>query len=425
MFRIILIFILLVLSLKDAISSDKVTVITVNGGIGPAAAFYIKNGLDEAAKSKSGALIIRLNTPGGLLESTRDIASYILDSEIPVIVYVSPGGARAGSAGVFITLAGHIAAMAPGTNIGAAHPVGMDGSEDKTVMGRKVENDAAAFARTIAQKRNKNADWAERAVRESISSTENEALENGVIDYIAKDLRQLLNVCSGHEIIIGDNKVILDFKNSKIIMRDMNWKETFLNFISNPNIAYLLILIGVYGFFFELKSPGSIFPGSIGGISLLLAAYALQMMPINYVGLGLMILALVLFILEIFVISYGMLSIGGIIAFAIGSIMLIDSPLEFMRISMSLIITVSIITGILLAVIIYFGVKAQKEKNITGKFTIIGCTGNAMSSILPGKTGKILVQGEIWQAVSDEEISPNDNVYVLEVHSMLVKVKKV
>lgn len=425
MIRMLLIFILLAISFKDAFSNDNVTVITVNGGIGPAAALYIRNGLDEAAESKSKALIIRLNTPGGLLESTRDIAGYILDSEIPVIVYVSPGGARAGSAGVFITLAGHIAAMAPGTNIGAAHPVGLGGSADTTVMGRKVENDAAAFARTIAQKRNKNADWAERAIRESISSTENEALENGVIDYIAKDLRQLLEVCSGHEILIGDNKVTLDFKSSKIIIRDMNWKETFLTFISNPNIAYLLILIGVYGLFFELKSPGSIFPGSIGGISLLLAAYALQMMPINYVGLGLMILALVLFVLEIFVISYGMLSIGGIIAFAIGSIMLIDSPLEFMRISMSLIITVSIITGILLAVIIYFGVKAQKEKNITGKFTIIGCTGTAMSYILPGKTGKILVQGEIWQAVSEEEINPNDNVYVLEVHSMLVKVKKV
>lgn len=404
--------------------SKTVTIITISGGIGPATAMYIRNGLDEAIDSKSNALIIRLNTPGGLLESTREIASYLLDSEIPVIVYVSPGGARAGSAGVFITLAGHIAAMAPGTNIGAAHPVGLGGESDSTVMGQKVENDAAAFVRAIAQKRNKNANWAEMAVRESISSSENEALNENVIDFIAKDIDQLLSLCDGFTINIDGKESILGLKGAKKNYRDMNWKESFLGFISNPNISYILILIGIYGLFFEIKSPGSIFPGIIGGISLLLAAYALQMMPINYVGLALMAFAFVLFILEIFVTSYGILSVGGVFSFAIGSMMLIDSPSEFMRISMGLIITASIVTAILLGLILFFGLRAQKEKYVTGKFSIIGDFGIAKSDIYPGKRGKVLVQGEIWQAESQDNIIEGEIVSITDLKSMIAQVTK-
>ena len=419
------IFLVLFLMLSYAASVSKtVTVITIDGGIGPATAMYIRNGLDDAIESNSKALIIKLNTPGGLLESTRNIASYLLDSEIPVIVYVAPGGARAGSAGVFITLAGHIAAMAPGTNIGAAHPVGLGGTSDTTVMGQKVENDAAAFVRTIAQKRNKNADWAERAVRESISSTENEAYEEGVIDYIANDMKELLRLCEGHLIKIDKKEFQLEVKDAKIVYRDMNWKEAFLSFISNPNIAYILMLVGVYGIFFEFKSPGSIFPGTLGGISILLAAYSLQMMPINYVGLALIVLGILLFILEIFIISYGMLSVGGVISFAIGSIMLIDSPHEFMRISMGLIITASIITAILLGIIIYYAIKAQKVQKVTGEFTIIGDTGIARTNISPGLPGKVHIQGEIWQAVSDEIILANTEVIVTDVKSMVITVRK-
>ncbi len=421
---IYLVVALLSFALSIEAESKTVTVITVNGGIGPATAMYIRNGIDEAIDNNSNALVIRLNTPGGLLESTRDIASYILDSEIPIIVYVSPGGSRAGSAGVFITLSGHIAAMAPGTNIGAAHPVGLGGTSDSTVMGQKVENDAAAFVRAIAQKRNKNEDWAERAVRESISSTENEALSQGVIDFIAKDIIQLLSLCDGSVIKIDDKEQKLDVGGAKLIYRDMNWKESLLQFISNPNISYLLILIGIYGLFFEIKSPGSIFPGTFGGISLLLAAYSLQMMPINYVGLALMAFAFVLFVLEIFVISYGILTIGGVISFAIGSMMLIDSPLEFMRISMGLIISVSIVTVILLGLILYFGIRAQKEKNVTGKFSIIGDSGIAKSAISPGIKGKVSVQGEIWQASSEDYIIEGDLVVIKDLKSMIALVEK-
>ncbi|MBX3043817.1 MAG: nodulation protein NfeD [Candidatus Kapabacteria bacterium] len=417
-------YILIFFCMSIIAESNTVTVITINSGIGPATAMYIRNGLDEAIDIKSNALIIKLNTPGGLLESTRDIASYLLDSEIPVIVYVAPGGARAGSAGVFITLAGHIAVMAPGTNIGAAHPVGLGGTSDSTVMGQKVENDAAAFVRTIAQKRNKNADWAERAVRESISSTENEAFEEGVIDYIAKDINDLVRLCDSHPINIDDKEFLLDIKDAEIIYRDMNWKESLLAFISNPNIAYILILVGVYGLFFEIKSPGTIVPGTVGGISILLAAYSLQMMPINYVGLALMVLGIVLFIIEIFVTSYGVLTIGGIISFTIGSIMLIDSPFEFMRISMGLIITAVVITTALFAVIVIFAVKAQKERKVTGEHTIIGDVGVAKTLIEPGLRGKVLIQGELWQAISEDTIQVNEKVTAIAVKSMTITVKK-
>lgn len=404
--------------------SKTVTVISIDGGIGPATAMYIHNGLDEAIDTKASALIIKLNTPGGLLESTRTIASYLLDSEVPVIVYVAPGGARAGSAGVFITLAGHIAAMAPGTNIGAAHPVGLGGSSDSTVMGQKVENDAAAFVRTIAQKRNKNVDWAENAVRESISSTENEALAENVIDFISKDLDELIRQCNGKVIKIDNKDVSLNLDNVKIIYREMNWRESLLQFISNPNISYILILVGIYGLFFEFKSPGSIFPGTIGGISILLAAYSLQMMPINYVGLALIILAFILFVLEIFVISYGMLSVGGVVSFAIGSVMLIDSPIEIMRVSMGLIITASIFTALLIGIIIYFGLKAQNSKIQSGENSIIGSIGIAKTNFSAGTYGKIHVQGEIWQARTNDSISIGDKVKVIELDSMIATVIK-
>jgi membrane-bound serine protease (ClpP class) len=405
-------------------TSNSVMVINVNTGIGPATTFYIQNSLDEALDNGDKALIIKLNTPGGLLDATREIASIIIDSEIPVIVYVSPSGARAGSAGVFITLSAHLAVMAPATNIGAAHPVGLGGSSDSSVMGRKVENDAAAFARSIAQKRNRNVEWAEKAVRESISSSETEALEFGIIDFVAKDLHQLLNNVN-HDILLANGKTVhLNLNSCKIIYREMNFKEKFLTFISNPNFIYILIIIGIYGIFFELKSPGSIFPGAIGTVSLLFAAYSLQMMPINYFGLGLIILALVLFILEVFIISYGFLTISGIASLIFGSMILIDSPHEFMRISMGLIVIVSIVTGLLAGLIIYLGLKAQKAKNSTGKYSIIGQIGNAKTPISQNKQGKILIQGEIWQAISDELILSGDKVKVIQVDSMIVKVTK-
>lgn len=412
------------LSVYFAFSENIVTILTVENEITQITSMYIRNGLKESEENKSKAVIIRLNTPGGLLESTREIVTLILESKVPVFVYVSPSGAHAGSAGMFITLSSHIAIMAPGTNIGASHPVNMNGTDIDDVMKEKIENDVAAFARSIAQKKGKNVEWAEKAVRESVSASADEALELGVIDLICNNISDILKVTNGKEIELKHRKVLLNFNDTKLLFRDMNWKENFLSYIANPNIAFILILIGIYGLFFELKSPGSIFPGAVGTISLLLAAFSLQMLPINYVGLGLIILSFALFLLEIFIISYGFLTIGGIISFTIGSIMLIDSPYEFMKISLSLIITASILTALFFSIIIYFGLKAQKVRKVSGKFSLIGENAIVKDTIMQNKQGKVLVQGEIWQAESDEKLDLNEKVVITDINGMIAKVAK-
>ncbi len=406
-------------------SKADVIRISVDGAISPASASYIKEGIKEAEKSKADALLIELNTPGGLLESTRDIVQYIFSSRIPVIVYVAPGGARAGSAGVFITLAANIAAMAPGTNIGAAHPVGLGGESDSSkVMYDKVTNDAAAFIRSIAQKRKRNQDWAENAVRNSISATENEAFEQNAIDFIAPNAQKLLMMVDGMKIETAKSTVTLKTAGKKIIDKEMNWKEILLSIISDPNVAYIFVLLAMYGILFELYNPGSIFPGVIGGISAILAAYSLQILPVNYSGLLLILLAVVLFIIEIKVVSYGLLTIGGIVAFILGSTMLIESPVEVLNISISLIIIGSIATTLFFLVVISLGIKAQYRKTDSGAEGMIGKTGIAITAISKGQKGKIKAFGEIWTAVSDSEINPGDEVIIEEAKSLTIKVKK-
>lgn len=409
--------------LSQELISD-IMVINMEGGIGPSKTYYLKNSLQECKENKYKALIIKLNTPGGLLDATREMTGIIMSSAVPVIVYVSPIGARAGSAGVFITMSGHIAAMAPGTNIGAAHPVGLGGNADSSVMGQKVENDAAAYARSIAEKRGRNVVWAESAVRQSVSVTENEALNENIIDIIANNINDLVNQCNGKVVKVGDKEIKLDFRQEILIIREMNWKERFLDVISNPNIAYILIMIGLYGLFFELKSPGSIFPGAVGITSLLIAAYSLQMMPVNYIGLSFIILGFLLFILEIFVVSYGFLSIGGVVSLILGSIMLIDSPLEFMRVSMELIITFSVLSLAFAGLIIYLGIKAQKVNKSTGQYKIIGLEGIAKTDLGTNYLGKVLVNGELWQASTDEEIKKGEQIIVEQINSMVLKVRK-
>ncbi len=405
--------------------AGKVVVINVDAGIGPGTASYIENSIEYAEEVNAEALIIKLDTPGGLLESTRDIVSDLLESPVPVVVYVSPGGARAGSAGVFITLAANIAAMTPGTNIGAAHPVGLGGESDSTAaMTDKVVNDASAMVRSIAQKRNKNQDWAEQAVRESVSATENEALELGVIDFVSPNLDSLLKQIHGMTVETSSGEKTLKTKNASLEIHEMNWKEALLMWLSDPNIAYIFILLAIYGVFFELYSPGAIFPGVIGGISALIAAYSLQMLPVNYAGLGLMLLAIVLFIIEIKVASYGMLTIGGVLSFLLGSIMLIDSPFEFMEISMTLIITASLLTAAFFAFVIWMGIKAQYRKKASGTDGFAYEHGTALSSFDPGEYGKVHVHGERWKAISEEQINEGDEIVVIESQGLLLKVKK-
>lgn len=381
------------------IAAQSAYVITVDATINPATASFIERSIQKAADENAVCLIIQLDTPGGLLESTRDIIGAIMNAEIPVCVYVSPSGAHAGSAGVFITLSAHVAAMAPGTNIGAAHPVEMQGSMDST-MASKVTQDATALIRTIAQKRNRNVEWAEDAVRKSVSITANEALDKGVIDLVVLNNRQLLNEMDGKTVEVGPEMQTLHTKGATLVRIQMHFIEKLLNVLSNPNVAYILLMFGFYGILFELYSPGAILPGIIGVISLILGFYALNNLPLNYAGLGLILFGIVLFLLEIKVTSYGMLTIGGIISLALGSAMLIrpESTFALGGISSTVIATTTIVTAAFFIFVIGMGLRAQRAKPVMGPDSLINETGVAIQTLDPN--GNILVHGEIWKAES-------------------------
>lgn len=381
------------------IIGQKVLSIKIDGSINPASAAFIKSAIEDATKEKAECLIIHLNTPGGLLKSTRSIVGDILASPVPVVVYVSPGGGHAGSAGVFITMSAHVAAMAPSTNFGAAHPVSMQGGMDST-MNDKTTNDAAAFIRTIAAKRNRNLQWAEEAVRKSVSITEQEALELKVIDIVASNERDLLEQINGRIVRFNDESRALQTAGAEVQKLEMNFVERMLDLISDPNIAYILMMIGFYGILFELYSPGAIAPGVIGGIALILAFYSLHTLPLNYAGLALIVFGLLLFVLEIYIVSHGVLGIGGVISLALGSIMLIktDSALEFLRISTGIIITVSIATFLFFAFLVALVIQGQKAKPVTGAEGIVGEMGETIDNLQP--VGMVRVHGELWKAES-------------------------
>src|SRR5215470_12815234 len=326
--------------LPFTITAQKVVSITIDATINPATAEFIHRALAKAQKEKAECLLIHLNTPGGLLKSTRNIVGDIMGSSVPVIVYIYPSGADAGSAGVFVTLSANIAAMAPGTNIGAAHPVTGQGAETDSIMSGKITNDAAAFIRTIAHKRNRNIQWAENAVRRSYSYSETEALQDTVIDLIAKNDADLLQLVNGKQVELSSGTVTLHTTSAKIEDYKMSFIEKLLNIISDPNIAYILLMLGFYGIMFELYSPGAILPGIIGVISLILAFYSLQTLPINYAGIALIAFALLLFLLEIKIASHGILAIGGVISLILGSMMLIRTGSgEVGRISWTVIVS--------------------------------------------------------------------------------------
>ena len=411
-------------TLQTFSQSPKVVVITLDGAINPAAADYIHYGIEQSVKLNAGCLVIRLNTPGGLLESTRSIVSDILQSPVPVVVYVSPPGSRAASAGVFITLSAHIAAMAPGTNIGAAHPVSLQGQMDST-MTEKVTNDAAAFIRTISEKRNRNIQWAEEAVRKSISITETEALKDSVIDLIASNMNDLLIKINDRKVQTVSGEPVLLTKNAQVIYLDMSFQQKLLSLLSDPNIAYILMMLGFYGLLFELYNPGAIFPGVIGVISLVLAFYSMQTLPINYAGLALIIFGVVLFVLELKIPSHGLLTAGGIVSLLLGSLMLIktDSGFNVLRVSGGVIATVVILTALFFTFAIGLGIKAQARKPSTGSEGLINETGKAITDLNP--TGSVKVHGEIWKAESIEgEILNGSKIIVTEVSNLKLKIKK-
>jgi membrane-bound serine protease (ClpP class) len=396
-------------------------VITISAAITPPVAEYILQSIAEATAASADGLIIRLDTPGGLDLAMRDIAKGILNASIPVIVYVAPSGARAASAGVIITIAAHVAAMAPGTNIGAAHPVGLGiGTMDKT-MGQKVENDAVAYVRGIAKKRSRNEDWVEKAVRKSESITAEEALRLRVVDVVATDLNQLLAQIDGREVSLAAGKRTLKTQGAILNEKKMGTRLKVLSALSDPNIAYLLFLIGLAGLYFEFAHPGVILPGVIGGISLILAFFAMQTLPVNYAGMALILFSIILFIAEIKVISHGILTIGGIVSLVIGSLMLFQTPDPALRVSWGVLIPAVLVTSLFFVAVIAIAVKAQLLKPKGGKEGMVGDEGVAVSEM--AMDGKVLVRGEYWSAFSDTPLAKGTKVRVVSVENMKVRVE--
>jgi membrane-bound serine protease (ClpP class) len=418
--KVTFLFLAFLFSLK--VFPAKVVTISIDGTINPVTAEFIHNSIIKANSEHAECLIIHLNTPGGLLKSTRVIVSEILESPVPVIVYVSPAGAQSGSAGVFITLAAHIAAMSPGTNMGAAHPVDMQGQKD-SIMNTKATNDAAAFIRTIAERRKRNVQWAEQAVRNSVSITENEALQKKVIDLIAPSTNDLLKKIDNRRIQLANGYKTLHTRQAKIEAYEMGITQKILDKISDPNIAYILVLIGLYGILFELYSPGAILPGIVGVISLILSFYSLHTLPVNYAGLALIVFAIVLFLLEVKIASHGVLAIGGIVSLLLGSVMLFraDTSLEFVKLSWTVIISSVAMTSFFFLFVIGLGLRAQRLRPVTGLEGLLGDTGESLDLLDPA--GTVQVHGEIWQAEStDGRIDKGEKIRVVGITNLKLHV---
>lgn len=408
---------------EDFSGQKKVLVINVTGVINPVAAEYIGKSIKKAIEMNAEALIIELDTPGGLDTSMRIIIKDIIGSSVPVVVYVSPSGARAASAGAFITIAAHIAAMSPGTNIGAAHPVAIGQKMDETSADKAV-NDAVAYIKSIAKQRGRNVKWAEDAVRKSISATETEALKGNVIDLIAKDINELLSLIDGKIVKTVEKDKKLNTANAKIVRHKIGLRLKILNIIGDPTIAYILLLLGFYGLFFELTNPGSIFPGVFGAICLILAFYAFQMLPINYAGIFLIILGIILFVLEVLITSYGILTIGGIISLVLGSLMLFESPIPALKLSFSVVLPAALVTALFFVITFKLAYQAYKRKPVTGVEGLRGLEGVARTDINPDG-GMVIVHGEYWSAYSDEQIEKGEKVIIEDIKGLKLKVKKI
>ena len=413
--------VLLALSLASTAGAATVATLQLDGIISPVAVRLVSLAIERARAEGATALVILLDTPGGLERSMRSIVRDMMNAPVPVIVYVSPTGARAASAGAFITLAAHVAAMAPATNIGAAHPVAAGGGQvDKESM-RKIENDAAAFIRSVARERGRNADWAEKAVRQSVSATEREALKLNLVDLIADSLPDLLQKVDGRQVKTAAGPVTLQTKDAAVKAIDIGWRDRFLSLITDPNIAYILLMLGMLGLFFELANPGVILPGIIGGISLILAFFAFQSLPLNFAGLLLILFGIVLLIAEIKVVSHGVLTIGGVIAILLGSVMLIDTPEVSLRVSWMVIVPVVAATTGIFVFAVSAGIRAQLRRPATGSEGLVGEVGVARTSLDP--EGQVFVRGEIWRAVSAAgAIGEGERVRVVGLNGLTLRV---
>lgn len=407
-----------------------INLIVVDATINPAVADFIRESIDRASKDGALALIIQLDTPGGLLTSTKTIVKDLLDAPLPVIVYVAPGGSGAISAGVFITMAGAIAAMAPGTTIGAAHPVAGGGQDIEGDMREKVENFTASFSESIARRRGRNVEWAGKAVRESVAITETEALEQKVIDLVAVDVQDLLRQVGNRTVEIGSTQQKIDLSAAqaadgtfRVVTQEMRLKHKVLNILAHPQVAYLLMMAGILGLYMEFSNPGLLFPGLAGAICLLMALTAFQVLPINYTGLLLILLGVALLVAELFIPSFGILGVSGIVAFVMGSLFLFDSSDTEFAVDRSIIFTVALCTGLFMLIVGTLSMKAYRQRSVTGKEGLIGEVGEVRVRLAP--RGKVWLHGEYWNAeTEDEEIEAGQAVRVVEINHMVLRVHR-
>jgi membrane-bound serine protease (ClpP class) len=411
-------FFMLFLSTPIWAAKNDIYIIKVSDAISPGTAEYIKDGIESAENDAASCVIIELDTPGGLAESMRLIIQDILGSKVPVVVFVSPAGARAASAGVMITMAADIAAMAPGTNIGAAHPVGAGGKDISGKMSEKVINDMVAHAKSVAENRGRNEKWVEKAIRESVSATETEALKDNIIDLIAKDIDDLIRQLNGRKI---KDKGVLNLDQANIIYVEPTLRTKVLRTISNPNIAYILLMIGLAGLYFEFSHPGAIFPGVIGGIALVLAFFALQTLPVNYAGILLIVLAIIFFIMEMKITSYGLLSVAGIISLLLGSLMMFKGTGPDFKLSWRVLLPTLILVSGFFVFVAGLVFRAQISKPRTGSKGLVGEIGIVKQALAP--EGKVFVHGELWNATSDQAIDENEKVRIVNVVNLMLEVE--
>ncbi len=413
----------LLLFAATAAVAAPVPLVEVEGAIGPVAAEYVEDALAGVDPVRTPFAVVRLDTPGGLDRAMRRIVRAVLRAPVPVVVWVGPPGARAASAGLFIVAAAHVAAMAPGTNLGAAHPVAIGpGGGDETLK-KKAEEDAAAYIRSLARQRGRDPAWFERAVKESLSLAAEEAVEQGVVDFLAADLDELLERLDGRKVAFGGAEVVLETRG--VELRPVGWslRQRVLRVLSDPNVAYLLLLLGFYGLFFELSNPGSIFPGVLGGLCLILAFVGLQTLPFNYGGILLILLGLVLLLLEVKITSFGLLTVGGVLALTLGSLMLFKTADAYVKLSWGVLVPAVAATVAFFLFAVGKGIAAQRARRLGGAEGMRGETGRALEALEPGRPGKVFVHGEYWNALAEESVPAGAEIEVTDVDGLTLRVR--